>query len=408
MALSAGARGMPAPFYLLLQLPTGMTRGFVTVTLAYLLTQAGVGVGAVGALVALYVAPEAWKFFFGPMLDMSLSPRVWYGLSLAVGALALALFALIPLEPGNMALITAVALTVSIAINLMGSSFTTLVAATVPDDRRGSVAGWGQSGNLGGAGLGGGLGLWLATHAGGQVTASLGVAALCLACATPVLLLRAPRTTGATAFGARLRELWGALMELLRTRNGVLALIAVTIPVALGASSGLLAAVSGDWHASADVVALTLGAVGGLATLPGCVLGGYLCDRYPKRIVYVGSALASSLGLAAMAVGPHTSFAFGAFVLANAFLLGVAWAAVAAVIYEQLDGRAAATVGAVLASFCNLPVVVVTAVVAGVAERHGSTAMLLTEAALGVASALAYALLAWLWRPGTRVALAAA
>jgi MFS family permease len=186
---------------------------------------------------------------------------------------------------------------------------------------------------------------------------------------------------------------------LLRTRQGVLAALVVTIPAALGAAANLFAAVAGDWRASADLVAGVTGVLSGLATVPGCMLGGYLCDRFPRRIVYVWSAAACAAGEAAMAWAPHTPAWFAFMVLANAALLGVGFAAVAAVIYECLGPRAAATVAALLGSLCNVPVVAMTALVGWVQTRHGSSAMLLTEAGVGAVSVAAYAALAWAWRP---------
>jgi putative MFS transporter len=148
-----------------------------------------------------------------------------------------------------------------------------------------------------------------------------------------------------------------------------------------------------------------LGAVTGVANLPGCVLGGYLCDVFPRRTVYVFSSLACAGAEAAMAWGPHTPAWFSIFVVLNAFLLGLSWAAVAAVVYEQLGARAAATVAAVLSSISNLPVVIMLAVVGAAQTRHGSSGMLLVEAACGVVSMLAYALVAWAWKPRPAVDL---
>jgi MFS family permease len=181
-----------------------------------------------------------------------------------------------------------------------------------------------------------------------------------------------------------------------------LTILLVTLPAALGAATSLLSGVAGDWHASADLVALMLGVVGGLANLPGCLIGGYLCDRFPRRTVYVLAALACALGEAAMALGPHTPAAFCVFVILNAVLLGAAWASVSAVVFDQLSGRGAATVASVLSSFANLPVSVVTLIVAGFETKHGSTGMLLAEAGIAVAAMAIYGLVAAVWRPAAR------
>jgi uncharacterized membrane protein YwzB len=106
-----------------------------------------------------------------------------------------------------------------------------------------------------------------------------------------------------------------------------------------------------------------------------------------------------------MALAPHTPTAFCVFVILNAVLLGVAWGALSAVLFDKLTGRGAATVAAILSSLGNAPVSVVTVVVAAVQAKQGSTAMLLTEAAIAVVALAVYMLVATLWRAAQPVGL---
>jgi predicted MFS family arabinose efflux permease len=164
--------------------------------------------------------------------------------------------------------------------------------------------------------------------------------------------------------------------------------------------------VAGDWRASANLVALVTGMLGGLVAVPGCIAGGYLCARFPPRIMLMTSGLACALGEASMALAPHTPALFAGFVLVNNLLLGVAWACVSGVVFEALPSVGAATVGSVLVSASNVPTVAMTALVGLVQTRQGSTAMLLAEAALAALAVAAYSLLAWLW-PAARAPVAA-
>ncbi len=398
-------RGLAPHWYLLIYLPYGLATGFVTVTLGYLLAHHDVSVGKIAALVALFGLPTTWKFAMGPVLDTCLSPVKWYLIGLSLAAAAMAALAFTPLGPASMPLLSGIALLIGIAINAAGSAATAGMALTTPDTRRGAVAGWVQCGQLGGTGLGGGLGLWLAEHGGGQVTAALALALLCAACSLPILYLRVPPRLAGVPVRHRLLEVGDALWTLARTRTGVLAILANVLPAPLGAAGQLLSTVAGDWRASADMVALVLGAVTGIANLPGCILGGYLCDIFPRRTVYILSALACALGEAAMAFGPHTPLSFAIFAILNAVLLGLSWAAVAAVVYEQLGARAAATVAAVLSSISNLPVVIMVTIVGAAQAKHGSTGMLLIEAGFGVASVVVYVLIASVWRPAAKPSL---
>ncbi|MDB5475286.1 MAG: AmpG permease [Phenylobacterium sp.] len=403
--IEARLRELPPPLYGFLYAPQGLTTGFVTVTLGYLLTHNGVSVAAVGAVVGLHLLPLTWKFVAGPVIDTSLTPRIWCALTLVIGAALLAGFAVAPLTPAGVPALGALALAAGAAMTASSSSVTAAMAQTTPSERRGGVAAWQQIGALGGTGLGGGLGLWIAEHAGGQAPAALTLAALCLACAWPLVLLRTEAREAGLPLWPRLVDVWGAFWALARTRSGALIILVVTLPAALGAATNLLSAVAGDWHVSADLVALMLGAVSGVANLPGCLIGGYLCDRFPRRTVYVIAALGCALGEAAMALGPHTPLAFCAFVTLNAVLLGAAWAAVSAVVFDKLSGRGAATVASALSSFANLPVLVVTVIVARVQVKQGSTGMLLTEAGMAVVAMALYWAVASLWRPAKDVAV---
>ena len=225
------------------------------------------------------------------------------------------------------------------------------------------------------------------------------MAAITLACAAPLVLMRVPRRPLGVTVGARIGEMGREIWSLARTRTGVLAMILMITPAALGASANLLPAAAGAWHASADLVALMSGALGGLATIPGCVVGGYLCRRHLHRAVYILGALAYAAGLTAMALAPHTPFAFGAFVVLNGMILGLALAAMTSVNFDALGPTSPATVSAGLISLCNVPLLLVTVLLGQAEARMGVNGMLLTEAGLGAVSAAAYAALAWRWRP---------
>jgi MFS family permease len=401
------ARG-PAPILFgILTLPGGVAQGYISVTLAYVLGHHGVSVAAIAGLEAVMLLPQTWRFVAGPVVDVSLSPKIWTALYVGLTALTMVAFAMTPPAASALPLMGVLALMVGILSATASPASSAMIAQTVPVSRRGAVAGWTQTGNLGGTGLGGGAGLWLVAHAGGLPVAALTLAAVSVVCGAPLLALPAVTRSAGDGVAQQVRGLGRGLWALLRTRQGVLAALVVTIPASLGASSGLLPAVAGEWRASADLVAAVTGLLGGLITIPGCMLGGYLCDRFPRRIVYIGASIAYGISVGAMAFLPHTPAWFAGQILLGSMVLGVAFASVSAVIYECLGRQAAATISAALGSLCNVPVVAVTALLGVVETQHGSGGMLLTEGGLGVLSALAYAALAWAWRPQTVAADAA-
>jgi len=69
-------RESTAPFaFFLLVLPFGISSGFISVTLPFILTREGFSVAAAGALVALGVSANLWRFLWGPVVDLTLSAR---------------------------------------------------------------------------------------------------------------------------------------------------------------------------------------------------------------------------------------------------------------------------------------------------------------------------------------------
>ena len=400
-------RGLTAPLFIFLYLPSGLTQGFVTVTLSYILANRDVSVAAIAGLVSLNLLPWTWKFLVGPVLDMTLSSVRWFMICIGVTAAIFVALAFAPLDAAGMPLLSVLSLALGAAGSASGSSATAAMALTTPNEHRGSVAAWQQAGALGGVGLGGGVGIWLPVHAGGPRVAALTLAAVCLLCALPMLRMHVPAREPGIALRTQARNIGRSVWILLSTRRGILVSLIVVQPSCLGAASNLFGAIAGDWRASADLVAVVTGMLGGLASVPGCIFGGYLCDRFPRRTFYIFAALANAGGEVLMALAPHTPFWFAAMALANQFLLGVGFSALSAVIFESLRASGAATISSVLSSLGNLPVVVMTMVVGWVQTRQGSTAMLLTEASVAVIAITAYAVLAYVWRSTHEVALPA-
>jgi hypothetical protein len=61
-------RQSTAPFlFFILDLPSGISSGFASITLPFILTQAGFSVAAAGYIVALGVSANLWRFLWGPV-----------------------------------------------------------------------------------------------------------------------------------------------------------------------------------------------------------------------------------------------------------------------------------------------------------------------------------------------------
>lgn len=394
-------RGIAPVLYGVLNLSHGIAQGLVTVTLAYVLAQRGFSVASIAGLESLWFLPLACRVVIAPVLDLSLTPTKWCVICIAALSGGMLAFNFVRLEAGYLLLIATLILTMSAAAAAATICLCAAMALTTPSARRGAVAGWMTAGNLGGTGLGGGLGLWVTVHAGGLSVATLAMALVSLASALPLVLFRLPARRPATGLPGQSAVLIGALVGLARSRDGVLAMIMAILPVGLGAAAGLMPAVAGDWRASADLVAGVTGVLGGLVVIPGAIVGGYICDRFPRRPTYIWVTFAYAVAEVANALAPHSPETFTVFVLLNAFLFGMAFAALSAVILDCLGLAAPGTVSALLTSMGNIPNVAGLALIGLVQTRYGSTAMLLAEAGVAAIFLALYASLTVFWRQGS-------
>ncbi|HTM74978.1 MAG TPA: hypothetical protein VL198_17260, partial [Pseudolabrys sp.] len=64
--------------FLVLIVPFGAMGGYLSVAIGYQLTQAGVSVEEVAALIAASYIPQTWKFLWAPVADTTLSRKTWY------------------------------------------------------------------------------------------------------------------------------------------------------------------------------------------------------------------------------------------------------------------------------------------------------------------------------------------
>src|SRR2546423_8188225 len=151
------------PFvYLVLITPFGVMSGYLTVALAYLLTQEGLSVEQVAAVVALSYVPQTWKFLWAPIADTTLNRKTWYLIGAVVSAAGIFAMGVVPAQQKWVPMLNVAVLLANIAVTFLAMSVESLMAYGTPEDQKGRAGGWFQAGNLGGNGIGGGGGVWLA------------------------------------------------------------------------------------------------------------------------------------------------------------------------------------------------------------------------------------------------------
>lgn len=254
--------------------------------------------------------------------------------------------------------------------------------ATAPEEK--GRAGWSYAGNLGGSGLGGGAGMWLAQHVHAQWISGGSLGLVCILSAAAMFWLKEPpaghRMTNYFASVANVgRECW----EVVSTRMGFLALFIMLIPIGVGAERNL-------WSA----VALVNGALGSVIAMFGCIAGGFLSDKMERKTAYCLFGIVLAVVAVVMALAPRTELMFVTFTCVYAFVLGLCYAAFGAVVLETVGAGAAATKDNVLAGISNAPIAYQTVIDGWGHDRWGASGLLYMEALCGVAAVGLYVIVA--------------
>jgi len=384
--------------YIMLFLPMGITNGYAVVSLAYLLSQAGVSVGAIAALVGLTLLPQTWRAVWAPFVDATLSVRVWYLISAVLSGALMAATAFVPITRGNLGIFEALCFGFSFTATVTTLAGSSLMAHGTSEEEKGRAGGWSQAGNLGGTGLGGGIGLWLAQHAPIWVSGTA-LAVICIATSIALLFLEEPtgehRTQSLTGSLANVgRECWA----LLASWRGGLVFFLMLLPIGVGAAQNLWSAVADDWHASADAVALVNGVLGGLVSMAGCLVGGWICDKIDRKTAYNLFGIVIAIVAVLMALSPRTQTMFVVYVLIYAFIMGFCYAGYAAVVFETIGKGAAATKANILSGISNVPLIYAGIFDGWGHDRWGSNGLLYTDAALSVVGVLVFVSVAFMVR----------
>ncbi len=394
-AVTMSSRRVHPWVFMILYIPFGVGFGYIVVTLAYQLKQAGASVAQIATLVSLFSLPNIWKFFWAPVVDITLTQKKWYVLSGILCAVGIAAMGFFPATKPGLAALSAVVLFSGLATSLLGMAVESLLAYSTPDELRGHASGWFQAGNLGGGAIGGGLGLLLVERLPSPWMASCIVGSLCFLCCAALIAVPTPERPLENIrlldrMAATIKDLW----QLVRNRAGALAFILCLLPIGSGAV--VFASIAGEWGASANTVALITGVLGGVISAAGCIFGGWICDRMDRKKAYIWAGIFQAASGVAMALLPRNQVMFVVWASVYTFSAGLSYASFSAFVLEVIGKGAAATKYNALASLSNIPIYYMTNIDGWAHDRWSSTGMFFTESGLAVASAALFAALAGL------------
>ena len=292
---------------------------------------------------------------------------------------------------GNVVAFDVLAVLFSFTSSFNAMAADSLMAHSTGEEEKGRAGGWSQAGNLGGTGLGGGAVLWLSQHPGAEWTSA---AAMILANLLPCLALFFLREPVAAHRAERYLtslknvglEVWGVL----RRREGALAFFIMLLPIGVGAAQNLFSAIAGDWHASANTVAIANGVLSGAISMVGCIAGGVIADKMDRKLAYCLFAILLAGAATGMAVAPHTETMYVVFTGAYNFITGLCYAAFGAVVLESIGAGAAATKYNLLAGISNFPIAYQTVIDGNGYHRWHANGLLYVDAVCGIAAVVLY------------------
>ncbi len=366
--------------------------GFVSVAMAFLCTRFQLTVEDAALLIASGMFPHVWKFLWAPIVDTTLSRKKWYLMSVVCCAFGIAAMSAVPMSKSNLHLLQVVIFTANLASTFLGMSVEGLMAHSTSPERRGRVGGWFQAGNLGGAGLGGGAGLWMATHVptpeapapwiSGAVLGVVflvGTAALLM---VPDAVAEYRSTTLPRAILGAGAELW----QTVKSKAGLMCAALCLLPMNSGTATNVLSQseVASLWGANEDVVALVNGTIGGLVSAGGCLVAGEICARVNSKKVYAAVALLLAGVSVAMALSAFTRTNYIMYSLIYMFVVGLSYTAFTGFVLDTIGKGAAATKYNAFASLSNTPITYMGLVLAWAQTKWGAKWMLFTDAGAGV------------------------
>ncbi len=391
-------RNAPPFYFFFLVLPYGISTGFVTVTLPYLLTQNGFSVAQAATITSIGISANVWRFLWGPVADFTLSLKRWYWIGVIICMFTLFLLGSIEYNTKQSAFITLITFLSQVAATFVVLPLGGLMANRVADDQKGRAAGWYQAGNLGGVGFGGGAGLWLATHYNAKIAGSV-LALSMIVFALVIILVSDVKRDQLNTLSLRLKTMVSDLIEMLKIPVVIFIMCLVLSPIGSGAAANVWSSIANDWKTDADTVALVTGTISGIISAIGCIAGGWIADNKGKWLAYLGSGLLMALVAIIMSIMPTTSSTYIFGVLAYAFAMGMCNAAFTAVILYAIGKKAASTKYSLLSSLGNIPVSYMTIVDGWAHDEYNSKIMLLTEAAAGILFVIiAFTFIRWMMR----------
>lgn len=292
--LLASRKGRVTAFFLL-YVTEGIPLGFATTAIAAQMRRQGLGPEAIGAFVASFYLPWAFKWAAGPFVDTFRSDRfghrrTWIFVT-QLGMIGTLLIAMQIDFVTQIGLFTAVLLVHNTFSATQDVAIDALAVAVLPEAERGTANGWMFAGASVGQAIGGSGVLFLAAVMPFQATFVFVCAAIFAITMFVVVPLKEKPVARAVAIGRGARDVGRELAAFARdswraftgTRSALAGLFYALLPAgALALSLALQSNLAVELGLDDNRIA-QLALISTLIFAPACILGGWLSDRFGRR-----------------------------------------------------------------------------------------------------------------------------
>lgn len=295
--LLATPRGRLAAFFLL-YITEGIPLGFVGTAVAFQLRKMGVGPAEIGAFVGSFYLPWAFKWAFGPFVDVFRSKRLGHYRAWILGTQLVMVATLVVLVgvdlPAGLGVFTAILFVHNLFAATQDVAIDALACNTLREDERGLVNGVMFAGAAIGTAVGGAGVLWLTPYTGFSATFFFVGASLLFVTLVVVLPMREAHTEppaavgGGGAVGQVLGQMRGFAVDAFRaflgSRGAYAGVLFNLLPAgAMCLGLALRSTLSAEFGLP-ESEAAELELWSNIISAVGMVLGGWASDRYGRRL----------------------------------------------------------------------------------------------------------------------------
>jgi MFS transporter, PAT family, beta-lactamase induction signal transducer AmpG len=319
-------------------IPYGVGGAFVSVVMPFLASRAKLDIGEIGWFSTLLFVPPMVQFLYAPIVDVGPKRKHWLIIVSVLGASCFAATFAMPLPEHKFEFLLFGFLGQFIT-GLTGSCNGGLLALTMPDEKRGQASAYLNIGNLSGGAAAAWATVEMLRNGWDLTIVGLVYAVMIIAPALAILVVEEPdreRRSAREVFA----DMWHGVRDVLFSKSGLTGIALCISPVGTAALTNYFAGMKDAYGASEKLVGFVSGPASAVLMAAGAWIGGWLCDNYNRRAMYLAAgALTAACGIG-MALAPHNSDTYLWGVMAYALVTGFCYSAFTATVLETIGDKA--------------------------------------------------------------------